>query len=90
MEKYILVIPARYDSKRLPGKPLIDIEDFSKRKFTRSFFNSSSFITQVLSITCNFVISATVSTWPWIKCPDIFWPYKIDFSKLIIWFFFNK
>jgi len=25
MEKYILVIPARYDSKRLPGKPLIDI-----------------------------------------------------------------
>ena len=25
MVKYILVIPARYDSKRLPGKPLIDI-----------------------------------------------------------------
>ena len=25
MLDYLLIIPARYDSKRLPGKPLLDI-----------------------------------------------------------------
>ena len=40
MEKVLIVIPARYDSSRLPGKPLVKIKgiEMIKRSFGYSGF----------------------------------------------------
>ena len=69
--------------------PLIEIEAFSSRNLEKSFLSSSNRIIQDLSIKSIFLIFAVVSTWPWIKWPEIFWPYISDFSKFINWLTFK-
>ena len=63
--------------------PLIEIEAFSSRCLSNLISLISSFKTQELSIKSIFLTFAVVSTWPWVKWPDISWPYFKDFSKLI-------